>query len=148
MKYSSLSCFSFIFEEMNLLTTVKLFSSSLFESTSHHIFCQFAVAYSFSARFIFWSFDWVDNMSVNAATALIGWRTSSGSWHNYCVSLWKRWEPRVPRFWIEVNVLRGGWKLAVLRLHHGATLQSAVEAIVEPLCKIVFYSIICWRDYI
>ena len=33
-----------------------------------------------------------------------------------------------PRFCIEVNVPRGGWKLAVLRLHHGATLQSAAEA--------------------
>jgi hypothetical protein len=28
-------------------------------------------------------------------------------------------------FSIEVNVSRGGWKLAVLRLHHGATVQSA-----------------------
>jgi hypothetical protein len=29
------------------------------------------------------------NMSVNAARALIGWRMSSRSCHNYCVSLWK-----------------------------------------------------------
>ena len=36
-----------------------------------------------------------------------------------------------PRFCIEVNVPRGGRKLAVLRLHHGATLQSAVEATVD-----------------
>jgi hypothetical protein len=36
-----------------------------------------------------------------------------------------------PRFSIEVNVPRGGWKLAVLRLHHDATLQSAVEATVD-----------------
>jgi hypothetical protein len=28
-------------------------------------------------------------MSVHAARALIGWQTSSGSCHNYCVSLWK-----------------------------------------------------------
>ena len=41
-----------------------------------------------------------------------------------------------PRFCIEVNVLRGGRKLSVLRLHHGATLQSAVEATVDLLCKI------------
>ena len=32
-----------------------------------------------------------------------------------------------PRFCIEVNVPRGGRKLAVLRLHHGATLQSSVD---------------------
>ena len=35
-----------------------------------------------------------------------------------------------PMFYIVVNVPRGEWKLAVLRLHHGATLQSAVEATV------------------
>jgi hypothetical protein len=35
------------------------------------------------------SIDWVDNMSIHAATALIGWRTSSGSCNNYYVSLWK-----------------------------------------------------------
>ena len=39
-----------------------------------------------------------------------------------------------PRFCIEVIVPRGGWKLAVLRLH-GATLQSAVEATVDIHCK-------------
>ena len=32
-----------------------------------------------------------------------------------------------PRFCIEVNVRRGGRKLAVVQLQHGATLQSAVE---------------------
>jgi hypothetical protein len=36
-----------------------------------------------------------------------------------------------PRFCIEVNVPRGGWELVVLRLHHGATLQSAFEATVD-----------------
>jgi hypothetical protein len=36
-----------------------------------------------------------------------------------------------PRFCIEVNVPRGGQKLAVLVLHRGATIQSAVEATVE-----------------
>jgi hypothetical protein len=44
-----------------------------------------------------------------------------------------------PRFYIEVNVLRGGRKLAVLRLHHGGTLQSSVEATVD-LCKIVCFN--------
>ena len=44
----------------------------------------------------------------------------------------------LPRFCIEVNVPRGERKLAVLRLHHVATLQSAVEAAVDLLCKIVF----------
>ena len=42
-----------------------------------------------------------------------------------------------PRFCIEVDVPRGGRKLAVLRLHHGTTLESAVEATVDFLCKIV-----------
>ena len=41
-----------------------------------------------------------------------------------------------PKFCIEVNVPRGGWKLAVLWLHNGATPQSAVVATVD-LCKIV-----------
>jgi hypothetical protein len=36
-----------------------------------------------------------------------------------------------PRFCIEVNVPREEWKLALLQLHHGATLQSAVEATVR-----------------
>ena len=40
-----------------------------------------------------------------------------------------------PRFCIEVNVPRGGQKLVVLRLPHGATLQSAVEATVDLHCK-------------
>ena len=43
-----------------------------------------------------------------------------------------------PRFWIEVNVSRGGRKLAVLWLRHGATLQRAVEATVDLHCKSVF----------
>ena len=34
------------------------------------------------------------------------------------------------RFCIGVSVPRGGRKLAVLRLQHGATLQSAVEAFI------------------
>ena len=45
-----------------------------------------------------------------------------------------------PRFCIKVNVCRGGRKLAVLRLHHGATLHSAVEATVDLLCKIVCFN--------
>jgi hypothetical protein len=44
-----------------------------------------------------------------------------------------------PRFCIEVNVHRGGRKLAVLRLHHGDTLQMAVEAIVNLHCKTVCF---------
>ena len=67
---------------------------------------------------------------LHAASVLIG------SCHNYCVSLWKGGENHVPpRFSIEVNVPRGGWKLAVLQLHHGATLQSAVEATIDLHCK-------------
>ena len=41
---------------------------------------------------------------------------------------------------VEAIVPRGGRKLAVLRLHHGATLQSAVEATVDLLCKIVCFN--------
>ena len=44
------------------------------------------------------------------------------------------------RFCIEVKVPRGGRKLAVLPLHHGATPQSAVEATVDLLCKIMCFS--------
>ena len=36
--------------------------------------------------------------------------------------------------------LRGRRKLAVLQLHHGATLQSAVEATVDLHCKIVCFN--------
>ena len=36
-----------------------------------------------------------------------------------------------PRFSTEVNVPRGGWKLAVLQPHHGATLEGAVETTVD-----------------
>lgn len=43
-----------------------------------------------------------------------------------------------PRFSFEVDVPRGGLKLAVLLLHLGATLQSAAESTVDLLCKIVF----------
>ena len=42
-----------------------------------------------------------------------------------------------PRFCFEVNVLRGGRKLAVLQLHDGAALQSAVEPTVDLHCKIM-----------
>ena len=45
-----------------------------------------------------------------------------------------------PRFCIEVNVPRGGQKLAVLRLHHGTTLQSAVEATVDLNFKTVCFN--------
>ena len=45
-----------------------------------------------------------------------------------------------PRFCIEVNVPRGGRKLAVLRLHHGATLQSAVKATVDLHCKTLCFN--------
>ena len=45
-----------------------------------------------------------------------------------------------PRFCIEVNVHRGGRKLAVLRLYHGDTLKSAVEATVDLHCKAVCFN--------
>lgn len=44
-----------------------------------------------------------------------------------------------PRFCIEVSIPRGGPTLAVLQLHHGATLQSAAEAIVGH-CKTVCFT--------
>ena len=40
-----------------------------------------------------------------------------------------------PRFCIEVNVARGKRKLAVLRLHHGATPESVVEGTIDLHCK-------------
>jgi hypothetical protein len=43
-----------------------------------------------------------------------------------------------PRFCIEVNVPKGRWKIAVLQLHHGATLEDAVEATVDLHCKQCF----------
>ena len=39
------------------------------------------------------------------------------------------------RFFIEVSVPRGGWKIAVLLLNPGATPENAVEAIVDIHCK-------------
>jgi hypothetical protein len=44
---------------------------------------------------------------------------------------------KIPTFWIEVNVPRGGRKLAVLRLRPGSNLQRAVEATVDLHCKTV-----------
>jgi hypothetical protein len=91
-----------------------------------------------SARLLSVQYCQYYNMSDHAATVLIGWKTFSGSWHNFCASLWKGGENhKPPRFCIEVNVVRVGRKLAVLRLHHGATLQSAVEATVDLHCKTV-----------
>ena len=46
-----------------------------------------------------------------------------------------------PRFCIEVNVPRGGRKLTVLWLHHGVTLQSAVEATVA-----IHYKTVCFNQ--
>ena len=45
-----------------------------------------------------------------------------------------------PGFCIEINVPRGGRKLAVLRLHHGTTSESAVEATVDLHCKTVCFN--------
>ena len=50
----------------------------------------------------------------------------------------KNHEP--PRFCIEVNVPRGGQKLAVLWLHHGATLQSTVEATLDFHCRTLCFN--------
>jgi hypothetical protein len=59
-------------------------------------------------------------MSVHTARALIGWMTSYGS-------LWQGVRTELLRYCIEVNVPKGGEKIAVLRLYHGATRESAVE---------------------
>jgi hypothetical protein len=40
-----------------------------------------------------------------------------------------------PMFYIEVNVHRGRRKIAVLRLHHGATVEGSVKATVDLHCK-------------
>ena len=45
-----------------------------------------------------------------------------------------------PRFCIEENVPREGWKIAVHWLHHGATLQSAAEATVDLHCKTLCFN--------
>ena len=45
-----------------------------------------------------------------------------------------------PRFCIEVNVQRREQKLAVLWLHHGATIPSAVEAPIDLHCKTVYFN--------
>jgi hypothetical protein len=45
-----------------------------------------------------------------------------------------------PRFFIEVNVPRGGRKRAVLWLHHGASPESAVEATVNLHCKTLCFN--------
>ena len=57
----------------------------------------------------------MEALSVHAARALE-------------VVIMKNHEP--PRLCIEVNVPRRGRKLAVLRLHHNASLQAAAEATV------------------
>jgi hypothetical protein len=44
------------------------------------------------------------------------------------------------RFCAEVNAPRGGWKLAVLRLQHGATLQTDVGATVDLHCKTICFN--------
>jgi hypothetical protein len=62
-------------------------------------------------------------MSVHAARALIGWRMSSGSCHNYCVSPWKGVRTMSLLSFVLKSMYPGGWKLVVLRLQHGATLQ-------------------------
>jgi hypothetical protein len=46
----------------------------------------------------------------------------------------------LPKFGIEVNVPRGGKKLAVLQLDHGATLKSAFEATVNLHCKTLCFN--------
>jgi hypothetical protein len=45
-----------------------------------------------------------------------------------------------PRFCTEVNVARGGWKLAVLWLHHGASPDSVVEVTVDLHCKTMYFN--------
>ena len=45
-----------------------------------------------------------------------------------------------PRFCIEVNVPRVGRNLALLQLHHGATLQSAVGITVDLHCKTIYFN--------
>ena len=68
-------------------------------------------------------------MSDHAARALIGWRTSFGV---VIISMEGGENHEPPRFCIEVNVPRGGRKLAVLRLQHGST--------GDLLCKIVCFN--------
>ena len=79
-------------------------------------------------------------MSVHAARALIGWKMSYRSCYNYCITFIEGGENHDPPRFCIVNVLRGGWKLSVLQLHHGATLQSTVEATVDLHCETVCFN--------
>jgi hypothetical protein len=45
-----------------------------------------------------------------------------------------------PRFWIEVNVARGRWGIAVLWLHHSNSLKCVVETTVALHCKTVCFN--------
>ena len=45
-----------------------------------------------------------------------------------------------PNFCIEINVPRGGQKLAVLQLHHGDTIQIVVEATADLRCKTLCFN--------
>ena len=88
-------------------------------------------------------------MSVHAARDLIGWRMSSGSCHNYCVNMEGGENHEPPRFSIKVNVPRGVYPeedrlLAILRLHHGATLQSAAKAAVDHCKTVCFNKLFIW----
>ena len=47
-----------------------------------------------------------------------------------------------PRFCIEVNLPKGGCKIPFLRLHHGTTIQSAVDAAVDIHYKTVCFNLL------
>lgn len=79
-------------------------------------------------------------MSVHTTKALIGWRTSSGSRPNYHRSVEGGEQHAQYMFCIEVNVAREEWKIAVLLVQHGATLQSSVETTVDIHCKTVCFN--------
>lgn len=53
-----------------------------------------------------------------------------------------------PKFSIEVNVPRGGWKLAILWLHHYATLRSAAEDLhCKTVCFKQLFRIVLSKKY-
>jgi hypothetical protein len=49
-------------------------------------------------------------------------------------------EHEPPRFCIELNLAIGRWKIAVVQLHHGATLEGAVETTIDLHCKTVCFN--------
>ena len=82
----------------------------------------------------------MDNMSVHAARALIGWSTSSRSCHNYCVSLWKGMRTMSLLGFALSQCTQRRTEASCPPATPWCTLQSAAEATVDIHCKTVFFN--------